>query len=66
MLEGRILLTPVPQVTPDDLYGCLGGPSLMADLEAEHRAEIDAELKEPASPKRSGKKATRSKKEGVE
>ena len=65
MLEGRILLTPA-QVTPDDLYVCLGGPSLMADLEAEHRAEIDAELKEPASPKRSGKKATRSKKEGVE
>ncbi len=65
VLEGRILLTPVPRVTPDDLYGCVGGPSLTADLEAEHKAEIDAEFQEPSSPKRSGKKSARGEREGV-
>ena len=63
MLEGKIVLTPVPRVTPDDLYGCVGGPSLTADLEAEHRAEIDADM---TSPKPSEKAGRRSDKEGVD
>lgn len=45
MVDGKIVLTPVPQITPDDLYGCVRGHSLTADLEAEHKAEIDTELK---------------------
>lgn len=43
MIDGRIVLTPVPRIAPDDLYGCVKGPSLTADLEAEHKAEIDSD-----------------------
>lgn len=61
---GKILLTPVPQVTAEDLYGCVKGFDLTADLEAEHAGEIArgpaADVREAASPggpkKRGGKR----------
>lgn len=60
--QGRILLTPIPQVTPDDLYGCEKSFDLTADLEADHLAEIQKES--PIQPMPHGS-PERFKKKGV-
>ena len=60
--QGKILLIPIPQVTPDDLYGCEREFDLTADLEADHLAEIEKESPIQLPPHESSK---RSRKKGV-
>ncbi|NPV81090.1 MAG: AbrB/MazE/SpoVT family DNA-binding domain-containing protein [Firmicutes bacterium] len=53
--EDGILLTPVRAETADVLYGRFRGQDLIADLEAEHRAEVRRDSEIGAPRKASGR-----------
>lgn len=43
LLEGKIILEPIAGSLADALHGRYAGTSLVSDLEAEHRQEIEHE-----------------------
>ncbi|NPV51917.1 MAG: AbrB/MazE/SpoVT family DNA-binding domain-containing protein [Firmicutes bacterium] len=58
--EGGILLTPVRAATVDALYGRFKGQDFIADLEVEHRIEVQRDS-EIGAPRRASGRSTNAK-----